>query len=85
MAMESLFGRECGAASAPPGAPGRYARVAVERGLDTSAEGLTYAAGWDDLAVGERVEVLLGRGIGGRAGSWWRWGRSCLRGWRQRR
>ncbi len=46
---------------------GTYARVAVERGIDTDlgSEGLTYRAAFPvasaPLAVGERVEVPLGR------------------------
>lgn len=46
----------------PPESDGRYARIAVERGLDSAPEGLTYASPWTDLEVGERVEVPLGRG-----------------------
>ena len=40
-----------------------FARVAVERGVDRYPDGLTYAipAGMDALAVGERVQVPLGR------------------------
>ncbi|MHC4415856.1 MAG: replication restart helicase PriA [Planctomycetota bacterium] len=40
-----------------------YARVAVERGVDRYPEGLTYAIppALDDLALGERVMVPLGR------------------------
>lgn len=57
--MDSLFGSD-----APP--PGdRFARVAVERALDRprgSEDGLTYAFGDEPVAVGERVEVPLGRG-----------------------
>ncbi|MEQ8770992.1 MAG: primosomal protein N' [Phycisphaerales bacterium] len=40
-------------------APTSFVRVAVERSLDLS-EGLTYAG--DDLAIGQRVTVPLGRG-----------------------
>src|SRR5437762_1737201 len=54
---------------------GRYVRVAVERGIDAvsrgggarggragQADGLTYWCAADDVGVGERVEVPLGRG-----------------------
>ncbi len=43
--------------------PLRYARVAVERGLDRYPEGLTYSipAAFTDLRPGERVVVPLGR------------------------
>ena len=53
-----------------PTAPGdRFARVAVERAVDRGAdEGLTYGAGEEGLAVGERVEVPLGRGNAHAAG-----------------
>ena len=41
----------------------RFVRVAVERGIDQrGGDGLTYAAGAEAPAVGERVEVPLGRG-----------------------
>lgn len=58
--MDSLFGSSNSDVAASE--PGLYARVAVERGLDTAPEGLTYASPWEDLQVGERVEVPLGRG-----------------------
>jgi primosomal protein N' len=38
-----------------------YARVAVERGIDNESEGLTYSSPAPAPAVGERVEVPLGR------------------------
>ena len=45
-------------------ASGRFANVALEQGIDTSTQGLTYAipAGLDDLRAGERVLAPLGRG-----------------------
>ncbi|MFN3166888.1 MAG: primosomal protein N' [Phycisphaeraceae bacterium] len=45
-------------------APGPYADVAIERGIDASPTGLTYRVpgGLMPLAVGERVVVPLGRG-----------------------
>jgi len=58
--MDSLF--PTSPSDAAPPATGRYARIAVERGLDSAPEGLTYASPWPDLEVGERVEVPLGRG-----------------------
>ncbi len=39
----------------------RYVRVAVERGIDSGDAGLTYRAG-EDVVVGDRVDVPLGRG-----------------------
>jgi primosomal protein N' (replication factor Y) len=56
--------------SPPPGTPGspgtpeHFAQVALERGIDAMAEGLTYAVPPQlaDLAVGDRVVVPLGRG-----------------------
>ncbi len=55
--MNSLFSP----ASASPG--DRFVRVAVERAVDRgSDEGLTYALEQDEIEVGERVEVPLGRG-----------------------
>ncbi|QOI99365.1 MAG: primosomal protein N' [Phycisphaeraceae bacterium] len=51
------------AGDAPPNAA-RFVRVVVERGIDTRGglDGLTYASRWDDIAVGERVNVPLGTG-----------------------
>jgi primosomal protein N' (replication factor Y) len=60
--VQSLFGKGGDEGSTALAAPALYARVAVERGLDTAPEGLTYASAWTDLEVGERVEVPLGRG-----------------------
>ncbi len=55
--MSSLFST----ATASPG--DRFVRVAVERAVDRgSDEGLTYALEQDEIEVGERVEVPLGRG-----------------------
>src|ERR1044071_3316916 len=45
-------------------AGGRYVRVAVERGIEAGGpdgDGLTYPAG-EDVQVGQRVDVPLGRG-----------------------
>jgi len=55
--MANLFGKE------DDGAIAGYARVAPERGVDLGASGLTYAvpASLDDLQIGERVTVPLGR------------------------
>ncbi|GAB4198066.1 MAG: primosomal protein N' [Phycisphaeraceae bacterium] len=60
--MPDLF-----ADNAPPGTGqpvGRFALVAIERGVDAAGSGLTYAVPEDlsDLAVGDRVVVPLGRG-----------------------
>lgn len=60
--MSNLFGHPDQSES--PG--GRYVRVAVERGIDRAAtdsfpQGLTYRAA-ENVQVGQRVEVPLGRG-----------------------
>jgi primosomal protein N' (replication factor Y) len=52
---ESLFQLD----EPPPAA--FYARVAVERGIDNESEGLTYSSPAPTPAIGERVEVPLGR------------------------
>ncbi len=56
--MGELFTGEAAATGS-----GRYARVALEQGIDAAAEGLTYRVPveLDDLAVGDRVVVPLGR------------------------
>lgn len=62
--MTDLFGNDSTQTpSDPPGQPGSYACVAVERGLDAVGAGLTYAVPptMPDLAVGDRVVVPLGR------------------------
>lgn len=53
-----------GKPEAPKAPPARYVRVVVERGIDERGglDGLTYASLDPDIAVGERVEVPLGRG-----------------------
>jgi primosomal protein N' (replication factor Y) len=58
----NLFGDEPPKAAAGP-TPVGYVTVAPEQGIDTAAGGLTYAIPpWlNDLAVGERVVVPLGR------------------------
>jgi len=52
--------------SLPPTVPvtGRFVRVALEQGIDTSAAGLTYAVppGLEDVQIGDRVVVPLGKG-----------------------
>jgi primosomal protein N' (replication factor Y) len=55
--MESLWQQDGAGAGIDPGTP--FVRVAVERGVDTEG-GLTYRGA--GLAVGDRVEVPLGRG-----------------------
>jgi len=58
--MADLFGAE----QPEDGAERRYADVAIERGIDLSPTGLTYRVPGklEDLSVGERVVVPLGRG-----------------------
>ncbi|MEZ6189795.1 MAG: DEAD/DEAH box helicase [Phycisphaerales bacterium] len=60
--MRELF--DTGRSGTDPGKAGRFAVVAVERGVDATGAGLTYAvpSSLSDLGVGDRVVVPLGRG-----------------------
>lgn len=61
--MADLFS-EPGSDGGSAAAAGRYARIALERGIDApeTADGLTYACGDVELVIGQRVDVPLGRG-----------------------
>jgi len=62
LSEDSLFSAQEAAPTAP--AAGVYARVAVERGIETldGPPGFTYRVDGPPPAVGERVIVPLGRG-----------------------
>ncbi|QDU70658.1 replication restart helicase PriA [Mucisphaera calidilacus] len=64
---KSLFGQDESGRSAEGG--GSYVRVAIEQGVDVTADGLTYAVPEGmSVGVGQRVRVPLGRGNARAAG-----------------